>query len=101
MARKEWYKNAFYTQWRKTIITERFIRTFKNKIYKYMTLVSKNVYIDKLDDIVKKYNSTYYSTIKMKPIDVKWNTYIDSNKEINDQHPKFKLLILHIWIIKL
>ena len=53
--------------------------------------VSKNVYIDKLDDIVNKYNNTYHSTIKMKPADVKSNTYIDSSTEINDKNPKFKI----------
>ena len=67
----------------KSVIAERFIRTLKNKIYKYMTSISKNVYIDKLDDIVNKYNNTYHSTIKMKPVDVKSSTYIDSSKEIN------------------
>ena len=56
-----------------------------------MTSVSKNVYIDKLDDIVNKYNNTYHSTIKVKPIDVKSNTYIDSSKETNDNNPKFKI----------
>ena len=56
-----------------------------------MTPVSKNVYIDKLDDIVNKYNNTYHSTIKMKTVDVKSNTYIDSSKEINDKDPKFKI----------
>ena len=56
-----------------------------------MTSVSKNMYIDKLDDIVNKYNNTYHGTIKMKPADVKSDTYIDSNKEINDEHPKFKI----------
>ena len=55
-----------------------------------MTLISKNVYIDKLDDIVNKYNNTCRSTIKMKSVDVKSNTYIDSSKEINDKNPKFK-----------
>ena len=55
----------------KSAIAERFIRTLKNKIYKYMTSISKNVYIDKLDDIVNKYNNTYHTTIKMKPADVK------------------------------
>ena len=75
----------------KSVIAERFIRTLKNKIYKYMTSISKNVYIDKLDDIVNKYNNTYHSTIKMKPVDVKSNTYIDSSKEINDKDPKFKI----------
>ena len=47
------------------------------------------VYIDKLDDIVDKYNNTIYSTIKLKPADVKSNTYINSSKEINDENPKF------------
>ena len=67
------------------------IRILKNKIYKYQTSISKNVYIDKLDDIVNKYNNTYHSTIKMKPVDVKSSTYIDSSKEINDKDPKFKI----------
>ena len=56
-----------------------------------MSSVSKNVYIDKLDDIVTKYNNTYHSTIKMKPVDVKSNTYIDSSKETNDNNPKLKI----------
>ena len=56
-----------------------------------MTAVSKNVYIDKLDDIVNEYNNTYHRTIKMKPIEVKDNTYIDSIKEVNDKDPKFKV----------
>ena len=73
----------------KSVVGERFIRTLKNKIYKYKTAISKNVYIDKLDDIVEKYNNTYHITIKMKPIDVKHNTYIDVKKEINDKDPKF------------
>ena len=54
-----------------------------------MTSASKNVYIDKLDDIVSEYNNTYHRTIKMKPTDVKDNTYIDFGKEVNDQDPKF------------
>ena len=53
--------------------------------------MSKNVYIDKLDDIVGEYNNTYNRAIKMKPVDVKDNTYIDFNKEINDEDPKFKV----------
>ena len=56
---------------RKSVIAEKCITTLKNKIYKYMTLVSKYIYIDKLDDIVNKYNNVYHSTIKMKPVDVK------------------------------
>ena len=75
----------------KSIITERFIRTLKNKIYKYMTSVSKIVCSDKLGDMINKYNNTYHSSIKMKPVDVKSSTYIDSSKEINDKDPKFKI----------
>ena len=75
----------------KSVVAERFIRTIKSKIYKYMTSISKNVYIDKLDDIVDKYNNTYHTTIKMKPIDVKDNTYINSDKEINNKDTKFKV----------
>ena len=56
-----------------------------------MTSISENVYIDKLDDIVKKYNNTYHTSIKMKPVDVKDNTYIDFKKEVNDEKPKFKV----------
>ena len=50
-------------------------RTLKTKIYKCMTSISKNVYIGKLDDIVKKYNNTYHSTIEKKPVDVENNIY--------------------------
>ena len=55
-----------------------------------MTSISKNVYIDKLDDIVNKYDNTYHRTIKMKPVDIKPSTYLDSSKEINDKNTKFK-----------
>ena len=75
----------------KSVVAERFIRTLKNEIYKYMNSISKNVYIDQLDDTVNKYNNTYHSTIKMKPIDVKSNTYIESSKEINEKDPKLKI----------
>ena len=53
-----------------------------------MISISKNVYIDQLDDIVNEYNNTYHRTIKMKPIDVKDNTYINTGKEVNDKDPK-------------
>ena len=75
----------------KSVVAERFIRTLKNKIYKHMTSISKNVYIDKLVDIVSEYNNTYHRTIKMKPIDVKDDTYINIDKEVNDKDPKFKV----------
>ena len=75
----------------KSVITERFIRTLKTKIYKYMRAISKNVYIDKLDDIVKEYNNKYHTSTKMEPVDVKDNTYINVKKETNDKNPKFKV----------
>ena len=75
----------------KSVVAERFIRTLKTKIYKYMTSVSKNVYINKLDDIVGEYDNKYHKTIKMKPVDVKDNTYIDFKKEVNDKDPNFKV----------
>ena len=56
-----------------------------------MTSISKNVYIYELDDLVNEYNNTYHRTIKMKPVDVKDNTYIDFKKEVNDKDPKFKV----------
>ena len=75
----------------KSVVAERFIRTLKTKIYKYMTSIRKNVYIDKLDDIVHEYNNTHHITIKMKPVDVKDDTYIDFKKDVNDKDPKFKV----------
>ena len=83
----------------KSVVTERFIRTLKSKIYKYMTSISKNVYIDKLDDIVNEHNNTYHRSIKMKPVDVKNNTYIDFDKEVNDKDPKFQV-VDHVRILK-
>ena len=70
---------------RKSVVAERLIRTLKTKIYKYMTSVSKNVYIDRLHDIVNECNNTYHRKIKIKPVDVKDNTCIDSSKEVNDK----------------
>ena len=75
----------------KSVVAERFIRTLKTKIYKYMTSISKNVYINKLDDTVNEYNNIYHRTIKMKPVDVKGNTCIESSKEVNDKDPEFKV----------
>ena len=56
-----------------------------------MTTVSENVYIDKLEDIVNKYNNKCHTTIKIKPDNVKVNTYIDFKKEVNDNDPKIKV----------
>ena len=80
----------------KSVVAERFTRALKTKIYKYMTSISKNVYINKLDNIVNEYNNTYHRTIKMKPVVVKDKTYIDSmelysSKEVHDKDPKLKV----------
>ena len=93
---KKWLKNNDIEMFSihnegKSVVAERFIRRLNTKIYKYMTSVSKNMYINKLDDIMNEYNNTYHRTIKMKPIDVKDNTYIDFEKEVNDKDPKFKV----------
>ena len=74
----------------KFVAAERFIRTLKFKIYKYMTSISKNVYTDKFDDIVNEYNNTYHKTIRVKPFDIK-DSITDSIKEVNDNDPKFKV----------
>ena len=75
----------------KPAVPETFIRTLQNRIYKYITSISKNVYTDKLDDVVNKYNNTYNSAIKVKPVYVKSKKYINSSKESNDEDPKFKI----------
>ena len=103
------FYNAYFKKWfrgndivmysthneRKFVVAERLVRTIKSKIYKYMTSISKNVYIDKLDDIVDEYNNTYHTTIKMKPINVKDNTYINTSKKIKN----LKILNLKLVIM--
>ena len=85
----------------KLVVAERFIRTLKNKIYKYMTSISKNVNSHKLDDIVDKYNNKYHRTIKMKPVDVKPSISFAINKENNKEGPKFKVANhVRIWRYK-
>ena len=74
----------------KSIVAERFIRTLKNKIYKHMTAISKNVNFDVLDDIVDKYNNTYHKTIKMKPKDIKSDLFAEYNEKSNEKDSKFK-----------
>ena len=75
----------------KSVVAERLIRTLKNKIYKHMTVVPKNFYFDVLNDIVDKYNNTYHRTIKMKPIDVKRDSFAEYNEESNEKGPKCKV----------
>ena len=72
-------------------VSERFIRTIKNKIYKYKTSISKNVYTNKLYSIVNKYNHIYDTTTEMKPADVKSSTYIDFDKNNNKNDPKLQV----------
>ena len=69
-------------------VVERFIRTLTTKVYKDMASITENVYVDQLDNIVNKYNNTCHRTIKMKPVDVKGNTYIDFKKEVNEKDSK-------------
>ena len=83
----------------KSVVTERFIRTLKNKIYRHMTTVSKNVYFDFLDDIVDKYNNTYHKIIKMKPFDVKSNFCAEHNVDSNEKYPKSEIGN-HVRILK-
>ena len=75
----------------KSVVTERFIRTLKNKIFKHMTAISANIYFDALDDIVNKYNNTVHRTTKMKPIDVTSDAYAEYNEDLNKKDPKFKV----------
>lgn len=70
---------------------EKFIKTLKTKIYKHMTVLSKSVYIDRLNEIVDNYNNAYYRTIKMKPADVIVDTYINCGDEHKKTDPKFKV----------
>ena len=75
----------------KSVVAERFIRTLKNRIYKHMVAISKNVYFDVLDDIVDEYNNKYHKTIKMKPIGVGDDSFAEYNEESNEKDPKFKV----------
>ena len=93
---KKWLKNndieMYSTQnGGKSVVAERFIRTLKNKIHKHMTAISKSVYFNVLNNIVDKYNNTYNKTIKMKPADVKSDSFAEYNEESNEKDPKFKV----------
>ena len=78
----------------KSVVVERFIRTLKNKIFKHMTAISKNIYFDMLDDIVNKYNNTVYRNIKMKRIYVTSDSYTEYNENSNKKDPKFRLVTM-------
>ena len=75
----------------KSVVAERFIRTLKNKIFKHMTAISKNVYFDVLDNIVNKYNNTVHRSIKMEPIDATSDSYAEYNKDSNEKDPRLKV----------
>ena len=92
---KKWLKDSnieMYSTYNegKSVVAERFIRTLKNKIYKHMTAISKNICLDVLDDIVNEYNNTYHKTIRMKPNDVKGDSFAKYNEESAEKDPKFK-----------
>ena len=78
----------------KSVVAERFIRTLKIKICKHMTSISKNVHIDKLDDMVDEYSNTYHTTIKMKPTDVKENNILVLIKKLIIRVLNLKLVIM-------
>ena len=93
---KKWLKDnniEMYSTYNegKSVVAKRFIRTFKNKIYKYTTAGFKNVYFDVLDNIVDEYNNTYHKTIKITPIAVKNDSFGEYNEESNEKDPKFKV----------
>ena len=71
----------------KSVLAERFIRTLRSNIFKHMTAISKNVYIDVLDNIVNKYNNTVHKTIKMKPINVTDDSLAEYNDDFNKKNP--------------
>ena len=75
-----------------SVLAERFIRTLKNKIFKHMTAISKNIYFDVLDDVVDKYNNTVFRTIKIKPIDVTDDSYAEDNEDFNKKGLDLKLV---------
>ena len=100
----ESYNNLFKDFWKinnndmystynegKSVITDYRFRTLKNQIFKHMTTISENVYFDMLDDIGNKYNNRVHRIIKMKSIDVTYNSYVDYNEDFNKNDPKFKV----------
>ena len=84
---------------RKSVAADRFISTLKNKSYKYTPSLSKNVYIDKLDDIVTTIN--YHRQIKMKPVDVKQSIYMTLVKKLMRKVLNLKMMILLMYKISL
>ena len=75
----------------KSVFAERFIRMLKNKIFKHMAAVSKNVYVDVLDYMFDKDSNTVHRTIKLKPIDVTSDSYAEYDEDSNEKELKFKV----------
>ena len=75
----------------KSAFAEIFIKTLKNKIYKHMSTIGRNVYFNVLDDIVDKYNNSFHSSIKMKPKDLNDYSFVEYNEETNRKNPKFRV----------
>ena len=75
----------------KSVVAERFIRALKNKIFKHMSTILKNIYFDALDDIVNKYKNTAHRTKKSKPIYVTSDSYAEYNEDSNKKDLKFKV----------
>ena len=75
----------------KSVVAERFMRRLKRKIFKRMTVISKNVHFDVLDDIVNEYNNRAYKSIKIKPTVVTSDSYAENNEDSNEKDPKFKV----------
>ena len=82
----------------KSVVAERFIKTLKNKIFKHMTAISKNVYFNVSDNNVNKYNNTVHKTIKIKPIDVTSDSFAKYNEDSNKKDPKFKVGIMEEFL---
>ena len=78
----------------KSVVAERFIKTLKNDIFKHMTTISKNIYVDSLNDIVNRYNNTVHKTIKMKPIDVTSDSYVEYNEILTKKVVNLKLMTM-------
>ena len=78
----------------KSIVAEKFISKLKNKTFKHMTIISKDVYFDVLDNIVNKFNKTVYKTIKIKPTDITSDSYAEYNEDSDKKILNLKLVIM-------
>ena len=101
---KKWLEDNYIEMYstyieRKSVDAERFIRTFKNKIYIWQ-LYQRKVYFDVLNDIVDKYNNMYHTTIKVHDIDVIFSSYAEYNVESNAKDPRFKIFKFKTFLLE-